>query len=346
MVHNSRNHVKHFFEIMYHTVSVTITRGPLRLTIPSDRLTTTTTNTSHIALPLRASLTNTTTSTLRLLSVRHKLPALTRSLPLLTISRLTFTRGQLAPSLLRQIPRRPTSTTSRLPIRSRPLLTSPPRQRPLTLRLPPTITATSLAIRLSQQLSLPSRPLTSTTPLVTSHNATLQPLTQLRLRVVHPLQMDTTRNEHLSSSLTPSKRTTSRITNTGLKRVILDLNTVNIHTIIHNTHCPTPEHLYDEHLYDTQYPQGYPQPVDNHDQTNTCSSRAESPEKLFGSARRCWGEPCQIFYPMSFWLDLSERLLLCLRQYSRLYSVRGGRFLLLFRRHSRQRRWFGLEGWR
>ena len=270
--------------------------GALRLLITSNRLTTTTTNSINNIVTRLTSITTSITSTP---SIRHKLPTITRTTLLLTIRRRTFTRRQFAPSLLRQIPSRhltplTITTLRRLTIRRPPLLPRPLRQRPLTLRLLTPITTTSLTIRLRQQLRLTSRPLTRPPTLRPSHNPTLQTLTQLRLRIVHTFQMNTTSLKSLNRLLTPHRRPTIRLTpkplniSPGRPHPIINRN-----PITHNTHCPTPQH----HLQPPQHT--------TPTTTTTTETTASKPRKLFRAAQRTWGEVCDVFGVWCFWLDLS-----------------------------------------
>jgi hypothetical protein len=270
--------------------------GALRLRITSNRLTTTTTNTIN---KIVTSLTSIPTYTLRTLSVRHELPTITRTTLLLTVRRCTFTRGQFAPRLLRQIPSRhltplAITTLRRLTIRRTPLLLRPLRQRPLTLRPLAPITTTSLAIRLRQQLRLTSRPLTRLPTLRPSHNPLLQTLTQIRLRVVHAFEMNTTSLKSLNRLLTPHRRPTIRLTpkllniSPGWPHPIVYRNPITHNHIVphHNT---TNNHLYTQHTT----------------ATTTKETTASKPRKLFRAAQRAWGEVWRIFGVWCFWLDLS-----------------------------------------
>lgn len=221
----------------------------LRLTIPSDRLTPTTRHTIN-HLVRRTSRPTSRSSTP---SIRNKLTTITRTTLLLTISSLTFTRGQARPRLLRQIPRRhsptlPITTLRRLTIRSSPTLTSPLRQITLTLRPLTTITTTSTTISLRQQLRLPRRPLPGSTTLTTSHNATLQTLTQLRLRIVQTLQpvvitIKKKRNRQIAPSRRPRRdlRPNQTINTNARHRtaIISPTPIIQRQTLTHTHHCPT-----------------------------------------------------------------------------------------------------------
>ena len=273
--------------------------GTLRLRITSNRLTTTTTDAINNII---TSLTSITTSITSTPSIRHKLPTITRTTLLLTIRRCTFTRRQFAPSLLRQIPSRhltplAITTLRRLAIRRPPLLLRPLRQRPLTLRLLTPITTTSLTIRLRQQLRLTSRPLTRPPTLRPSHNPTLQTLTQLRLRIVHPLQMNTTSLKSLNRLLTPHRRPTIRLTpkplniSPGWPHPIINRNPITHNHIVPH-HTTTTRHLNTRHLQQ-------PQPQKPHRQ---------SPANFFAppSVR---GGRCGVFFVcgVSGWIYLVSR---------------------------------------